>query len=491
MSDARGHVKRRLVFFALSLLALAVILAVPLPAPIETTKGVVALTVQGKAALAVLVMVVILWISEAIPFPIAGCLGLVLLVMTKASELKSLVRDGFGNSIVLFFIGVLIFSAAIAETNLLKRVTTVLLYKLGHRPKAIIFCFIAVGALLSGWITDMAVAAMLMPIAVSILKDAKAEPLKSNFGRALLISCAWGPLVGGVATPAGCGPNPLTMTFLKDLAEIDFTFVDWMLLGFPAMILMVPCAWLILIRVFPLEEINLAVAEEDFVKQRAELGKLQRNEIATLLIFGLTVVLWICGKWIDGWTGGAVDYLGIKFVAIACACLFFVPGIDVIDWKTAEKGVSWGGIILIVAGLSIGMTIYKTGAAGWMAQVAFSKLGLLHPVLIIFAVVLGVSLMKVMFSSNTVTGIIMVPLLIALARQIDLDPVLLAIPAGITSSLAFLLVTSTPTNVIPYSSGYFTIKDMAKAGVWMTLASSVCVTLSIVVMGKLFGIVSW
>lgn len=482
---------KKLICFILALMALGVILLLPQPPEIETAKGIIALTVQGKAALAVLVMVVILWVSETVPFPVAGFMGLVALVMTKAAELKPLVKDGFGNSIVLFFIGVLIFSAAIAQTNLLKRLTTFLLYKLGHKPHAIILTFITVGALLSGWITDMAVAAMLMPIAVTILKDAKVEPLKSNFGRALLIACAWGPLVGGVSTPAGCGPNPLTMTFLKDLAGVDFSFVDWMLLGVPATILMIPCAWLILIRVFPLEAINLSVAEEDFEKARAELGPLQRNEITTLVIFALTVVLWISGKWIADWTGGAIDYLGIKFVAIACACLFFVPGINVIDWKRAEREISWGGIILIVTGLSIGMTIYKTGAAAWMAQVAFSKLGLLHPVVIIFAVVLGVSLMKVAFSSNTVTGIIMVPLLIALAKQIDIDPVLLAIPAGITSSLAFLLVTSTPTNVIPYSAGYFTIKDMAKAGVWMTLASSVCVTVSIAVVGRLTGIVTW
>ncbi|MCK4982620.1 MAG: anion permease, partial [Victivallaceae bacterium] len=104
-------------------------------------------------------------------------------------------------------------------------------------------------------------------------------------------------------------------------------------------------------------------------------------------------------------------------------------------------------------------------------------------------IVFGVSLMKVMFSSNTVTGIIMVPLLIALANNIGIDPVLIAIPAGITASLAFILVTSTPTNVIPYSAGYFSIKDMVKAGLWMTVASSVCVTISIAVMGKLFGIV--
>ena len=94
-----------------------------------------------------------------------------------------------------------------------------------------------------------------------------------------------------------------------------------------------------------------------------------------------------------------------------------------------------------------------------------------------------------MFSSNTVTGIIVVPLLIALSKNLGLNPALLAIPAGITSSLAFILVTSTPTNVIPYSSGYFSIGDMARAGVIMTIVSSVCVTMSIYFFGSITGII--
>jgi len=337
----------------------------------------------------------------------------------------------------------------------------------------------------------MAVAAMLLPIGVSVLRDAKAEPLESNFGRALMIACAWGPLIGGVATPAGCGPNPLTMQYLRELAGIDFSFVDWMLIGFPATLLMIPVGWFILIRVFPIEPIDLKLAAEDFRAHLDELGCVTRKEIAALLIFVFMVLLWLFPGAVNGLTGGRATYLDIRFVAIACACLFFLPGINVISWKKAEQSVSWGGIILVVTGLALGKAIHATGGAAWLAYVAFHKLGALHPVVMVFAVVLGVSLMKVMFSSNTVTGAIMVPLLIALARSLALDPRLVVIPAGITASLAFILVTSTPTNVIPYSAGYFSIKDMVKAGLLMTMASSVCVTISICVVGKLFGIVSF
>jgi len=490
MKLSETSVKQKL-FALLALAALVVILVLPEPSPIETDAKIITLSSSAKATLAVLTMAVILWMTEAVPFPVTGLLALVLLVMTKAVPFKELIRDGFGNHIVLFFIGVLILSAAIGQTGLLRRFTTLLLFHFGHKPKTLILIFLIVGALLSGWITDMAVAAVMLPIGVSILRDAGVKKLQSNFGKALMISCAWGALIGGITTPAGCGPNPLTMGFLKDLAGIDFSFTDWMLLGYPAAILMLPCAWLILLKVFPIEDINLQIAEEELHQKLKEIGPVARKEVLTIIIFFLTVFLWICAPLIERLTGGAVDYLSISFVAIGCGCLFFLPGIEVLTWKKAEEEINWGGIILIVSGLSLGMAIYKTGAAEWLAWIAFNKIGVLHPVLIVFVVVLGVSLMKVAFSSNTVTGIIMVPLLIALAKNLGLDAVIIAIPAGITASLAFILVTSTPTNVIPHSAGYFSIKDMAKAGIWMTIASSVCVTVSVCVVGKLSGIVNF
>jgi solute carrier family 13 (sodium-dependent dicarboxylate transporter), member 2/3/5 len=476
--------------FGLAVALLLIILLLPEPAPTHTDARIVTLTAQGKASLAVLALAVVLWVTEAIPFAITGLFSLSLLVITRVASFKDLIRDGFGNQIIAFFLGVLIFSAAIAETPLLRRMAAYVLYRLGHSASLIILAFLTVGALLSGWITDMAVAAMLLPLGVSILNDAGVEPLRSNFGRALMIACAWGALIGGISTPAGCGPNPLTMSFLKDLAGIDFTFWQWMLVGFPAMLLMIPCAWFILLRVFPLEAVDLKISDDEFRRRCAECGRVSKKEAWVLGIFGLTIGLWVFEPLIAHWSGGAIDYLDINFVALTLACTLFFPGINAISWKTAEQKISWGGILLIVSGLSLGMAVYHSGAAEWIAWTAFRSIGALHPALIVFAIVFGVSLMKVGFSSNTVTGTIVVPLLIALAQNLNLDPALLAIPAGITASLAFILVTSTPTNVIPYSSGYFSIGDMAKAGVWMTLASSVCVTISIYVMGKLFGIIA-
>ena len=480
---------RRLLYISMAVAALLLVLVLALPSEIETAQGtLVDLSPAGKASLAVLAMAVVLWMTEALPFPVTGLIALAVLAIAGAGDFRALVKEGFGHEIVLFALGVLIFSAAINRTGLLRRAMTVLVLRFGHSPRMIILAFLVIGALTSMWISDMAVAAILVPIGIGILRQAKVKKRESNFGRALMISCTWGPLIGGVATPAGCGPNPLTIGYLRDLAGIDLSFGAWMMLGVPAMCLMIPCAWFTLLKCFPMDVARLEVSEDEARAQIEELGPFSRREGLAIGVLSLAIVLWLAKPLLDGWTDGATSYMSISFVALVCSCLFFLPKIEVLSWSQAEEEIDWGAIILILTGLSLGMTIYHTGAARWVATLAFARIGVLHPIAQVFLVVLGVALMKVLFSSNTVTGVIVVPLLIALSKQIGVPATLLAIPAGITASLAFILVTSSPTNVIVYSSGYFSIGDMAKAGLWMTIWASICVTVSIVLTGAWVGI---
>jgi sodium-dependent dicarboxylate transporter 2/3/5 len=92
-----------------------------------------------------------------------------------------------------------------------------------------------------------------------------------------------------------------------------------------------------------------------------------------------------------------------------------------------------------------------------------------------------------MFSSNTVTATIIVPILIALATDLGLDTWSLVAPAAFTSSLAFILVSEGPTTIIPHASGYFSIKDMAKAGILMTIAAAACVAIALQLVTLVIG----
>lgn len=475
---------KNLSFIGIALVVLLIIMNIPLSDNVRIV-GDATLTQEGQTALAVLAFALILWITEAIPFHITGLLGLVIMAVAKIDTFNNLVRDGFGNNVIVFFIGVLILSSFITRSGLGKRISMFILSKTGNKTSNIVLGFLIAGCTLSMWITDMAVAAMLMPLAKAILDEEGVKPLESNFGKALMISTAWGPIIGGIGTPAGCGANPLAVTFLKDMAGIEVSFIDWMVYGVPAAILLIFPAWFILLKFFKPEMTHLKKTKEELQQNYKELPSMGHEEKVTMILFITTVALWLLSPVLENLLGISIP---ISMPVILTGCLFFFPGMSSIKWKEIEKDMSWSSIVLVVSGVALGLALFHTGAAMWVSTALLGGIGSIPTLVRIFAIVIIVSMLKIIFSSNTVTGTIIIPIMIALAQSLGLDPLGVTMPAAVTASLAFILVTSTPTNVIPYSAGYFSIQDMAKAGTVLTIISSVIVAAVLFIVGSMTGL---
>lgn len=464
---------------------------IALPTPPSFYKGAeeIPLTMNAKCVMAALCFAVILWMTEAIPFPATSLCLIVLLHVLNIESFSNLVKLGFGNNVLLFLMGAMGLSAAMTSSGLARRFMLWMLTKVGRRTDRIVLAFITIGALTSMWVTDMAVAAMLLPLGVSILTSCGCKPLESNFGRCLMIGIVWGALIGGTATPAGCGPNVLAMQYVRDMAHMDVSFAQWMAVGVPGALLMIPLGWICLIKFFPPEFREIPTSLDSIQQELHSLGGLNTKEIRTLIVFVTMVSLWLFGTQLT-------PYLGFKvpegFVALGGFVLLFIPGLRVFDdWKEASKSIDWGGLVLIAGGISAGMLLASTGAARWIAWGMLSEVGSLHPILRVVAVISMVELLKVFFSSNSVTGAVVMPLIIALALDIGMNPWVLAGPAGIATSMAFIMVTSSPTNVIPYSSGYFRIAEFAKVGLVMTVIAIFSVTLSVAVFGSFANMNIW
>ncbi len=478
--------RARAVTILVAVLLVLGIDALPEPAPIARGDDLIALTGHGKACLAILAFAITLWVTEAVPFAVTALFVLLLIPVLGIADYPAAVRAGFGNTLITFFIGVLLLSTGFTRSGLGTRLVLYVLRVVGTRTDRVLLGFLVVGALLSMWITDMSVAAVLLPLGVGVLRDARLEPLKSNFGRALMISCAFGPLIGGIGTPAGAGANLAAVGYLRELAGVEITFARWMAYGVPASLLMIPVAWRLLLRAFPPELDRLPLRDAEIADRLSALGRPTRLEIWTLVVFAGTITVWLTTPLLAGWTGGLIDPPP-QAVALGGGLLLFLPGLRVLVWKQAQRDMDWGGVILIVAGLSLGVMVFETGAARWLAQVMLGRLALVPDILQPFVIVLAVAALHLLFSSNTVTGAIIMPILIALAQDLGLDVWTVAAPAAFTSSLAFILVTESPTNVLPYSAGYFSIRDMARVGIVMTVAAAVCVTIAIVTVRSLGG----
>lgn len=476
-----GSTGKNGLILLLSIGILVVLMLVKVPESIRFA-GSTELTGHGQIVLAVLVFALVLWMTEALPFHITGLLTLVLLALFNVEAFKDIVKDGFGNDIAVFFIGVLILSAFISKSGLGKRISVFILSKTGNRTTIIVLGFLVVGMFISMWITEMAAAAILMPLGRALLEEEKVTPLKSNFGKALMIACAWGPVIGGVATPAGCGANPVAIGFLRDMAGINLSFLDWMIFGVPSAILLIIPSWLVLILFYRPEMKTLSRSKEAIQAEYKNYPPMSREEITTISILGITIVLWLTTPLLEKWMGISIP---ISLPVILLACMFFLPGVSKIKWAEVQREIPWSGILLLVTGVSLGMTLYKSGAAEWLSILLLGGIGSMHPFVQVLTVVLITSVLKVVFSSNTVTATVLIPIVLALSKNLGLDPLTIALPAGMTSSLAFILVTSSPTNVIPYSAGYFSIRDFAKPGIVLTVFVSFIVTGVIYIIGSL------
>ena len=213
--------------------------------------------------------------------------------------------------------------------------------------------------------------------------------------------------------------------------------------------------------------------------------RLSRDEKVTLILFVATVALWVFSSQLSDLLGVEIP---IALPVILTTMLFFFPGVSKTKYKEIEKEMSWSSIILVLSGVSLGMVLYQTGVANWIALGLLGNLGGLSPILMIFVVVLSVSLMNITLSSATVSASIVIPIIIELSINLGISTLAIAFPAALASSLAFILITSTPTNVIAYSAGYFSIKDFAKAGVLMSIVSCVIVAVVMYGVGLLTGL---
>ena len=444
------------VFYATLFLAAALCLFVP--GQTETRGMIMA---GGMLAFAL-----INWIFETVPIAVTSLSIIALVPFTGLMDFTLAIEKSFGNSVFGFFLGVLLLSFAFKETNLGRIITQMLFRLFGKKSRNIVLGIMIAGAALAMWITEVAAAAVVFPIAMSVWEKTKGRPEHAEFGRALMLGVAWGCAFGGVATPIATGANLVAVNYLESQCGIVITFGEWLKIGLPITIVLTLVGWLLL--TFRLKNVEIAESQ----MQEAPYGK---REKALTVIFIAAILFWTFGSQIG---------LSSHHVALLAAMALFLPGVEVVEWKKAVSSISWDSILLIASGMLLGDLLYETGIAQLIADAVF-KPQMLSGGLFVrgFIIVLMVSMLKILFSSNTVSGIVLVPIMISVAQNNGLSPWGLVAPCIFSSALSLMVVSSSPVNVIPYSSKAFTQKDMACSGVVMTVCASAIIGFFLMLFG--------
>ncbi|GID30928.1 SLC13 family permease [Paractinoplanes brasiliensis] len=456
--------------------------------------------------------VIVLWVTEAVPIPIGGLLGVALIVVFGVAEASDVLAP-FGSSTVFTFIGAFILAQAMLKHGLARRFAFRILSLpgVGRSTARVIVAFGVVTCLLSAFVSNTATVAMLLPTALGILSviakllqdrglvEPGFDPTRLRVGAALMLMLAYGASVGGLLTPVGSPPNLIGRGLIEEATGERISFAQWMAVAGPICLLMFVVLAIVLL-LLNKPEIRRIEGVEDYVaSQRASLGRFSAAERNTLIAFVVTVGLWIFPgivAVVAGTESAVYDTVSARLnegiVAVLGASLLFLLPTSwrsrefTLNWSDAAR-IDWGTIVLFGTGIIFGSLLADTGLAETIGRSSADALGLGGTFAITaFAVILAIVVSET--TSNTASAAVVVPIIIPIAAAAGADPLVPALAATFAASFGFMLPVSTPQNAVVYGSGMVPITTMIRSGVSFDVLGAIIILLLLPLMVAAVGL---
>jgi sodium-dependent dicarboxylate transporter 2/3/5 len=478
--------------------ALAAIAYALLPESYATGAGTtVDFTPAGRATLAMVAWMATWWMTEAVDIEVTALLPVTLFPLLGITSLAKATAP-YASDVIFLFLGGFILGLAIERWGLDRRIAFFTLRLTGTRPAAMTAGFMGATAFLSMWISNTACAAMMIPIAISVIelvarsrtgRGLRESPAAQDgaderrFATGLLLGIAYASSIGGMATLIGSPPNGIAARFIGQTFGREITFLDWMAFGIPFTIVFLPIAWVVLTRVlFPARFDEVPGGREMIAAELAKLGPLSRGESVTLCVFAGAAFLWIFGGLLhDLAPGGVHPFAGLTdsgVAMLAALALFLAPvdrekGVRAMDWECASR-LPWGVLVLFGGGLSLAAAVEANGVSAFIGE-ATRGLAVL-PAFALLAAVVTMTVFLSEVTSNTAQVATMTPVLAAMAPALGLDPQAIVVVCALGASSAYMMPVGTPPNAIVFGTGLVRMPQMMKAGFILNLAGIVVIT---------------
>ncbi len=418
------------------------------------------LSPDGHRILIIVVVALILIIGEVIPLPAVAILILILEVVLGIDSPNG-VATSFMSDAVFFIMGSLMLAVAIVSQGLDKRLALGIIKMTGNKTWRIVFGFVAISAILSSFIGEHTVAAMMLPVALTLIRNTSTDrQTVQRLATILLFSIAYGCAMGSIGTPSGGGRNVIMIGYISEFGLGDLSYLKWIQYAYPMLLVEIPLAVIILWFTFRPDQTSLDSAVRKLKVEVAKTGKMTGHQILAIAIFIAVFFGWVFLS----------PLLGLGIVALIGVFLYLSFGL--IEWKDINRNTNWGVIILFGAAISLGIQMKETGAAAWVANQAITGLNNVVQDVDIVRWFISVVLTSVLTNllSNSATVAVLGPIILDMGG----NPIILGLSTSIASAFAYLTIVASPTCMIIHSSGLVKSSDYVKAG-WKLFVMSILV----------------
>jgi len=413
------------------------------------------LSIAGHRALALFIFTGSILALEPAPLPIAALL-VPICQIALGIDLVTGAFAPFGQPVVFLVLGSLFLAEALRKHGLTRRLAFYAVLSSGGNFRRLLLGLMGIAGLLSMWVLNTAIAAVLIPVAISIAQRVQ-RPEDARRALALLVlGIAYGSSIGGIATIMGSNENAIATGLLAQIGP--FGFLDWMKYGLPITLILMPVSWYLLLWALPIADVTIDTVP--IAREMARTGGLSSAEREIIIVLLVSVMLWMIGDTLEIWLKLPSTILNSAVVALGAVALLSIE--EVIDWNDL-KGVNWGVFFVIGAGLTLGDALNKTGAGAWFATILAPLLeGLPYFSILVILILVGFLLTQIM--NNVTLGAILAPILITLGEASNIAPARLVIPTIFAVALSYALPVASARMTLVAVTGAVERKDMMRVG---------------------------
>jgi anion transporter len=433
----------------------------------------------GKASLAVAVFAIIIWVTQAVEDALSGLLIVFLLAVMKATKLAE-AFSGYSNTALWLIIIGFIMAGCMEKSGLSKRIALLLLNAAKGSAVKIYWAVAAVMLVMTFLVPSITARTLLMlPIILGIAVAFGAEQGKSNIVKALVFIVAMSGTMMSMGVLTAHVGNPITVGLIEAATKKTISWSAWFQVGgLPAFALAFLSIFIIK-AMWPPEIKNLGKGQDYIRSELAALGALRTQEIYTLVVFLLTLLMWATDS---------LHKINVVVVGVMAVIVLLWPKKGIMDWKEAQQKVPWNVFIVYGAGLSMGTALVSSGAAKWLASTMFQPImGMTHPVQMIIILWVATAL-QVFFTGGGPKTTALTPIIIAHAITIGADPLAFALILGITMPNQYLLPVSNMPNAVAMGTGHISTGELVKTGAVMAVLTAAFMSLMVFTYWKWLGL---
>jgi anion transporter len=438
------------------------------------------LPVAGQYMLGILAFSVILWMTEAVDYAVSAVLitALMAFLLGMAPDLAkpgqvigtsaalTMAFGGFANTALALVAAALFLAAAMQITGLDRRIALVVLSRMGARTNRVVVGAIVTGIVMSFFVpSTTARVACLVPITMGMI-HAFGAGQKSRFAALLMITTVQTASIWNVGIKTAAAQNLVMVGFAEKMLGSTVTWLEWLIVAAPWALLMSVALYFVMTRMLPPETEEIAGGQKAIAAELKKLGPTSAAEIKLMVISVVLLGLWATEK--------VVHPFDSSTTTVAAIALMFLPGIGIMDWKTAQAKIPWGTILLFGVGISLGTALLQTKGAGWLAGVVVSALHLETAAALLVLAVLAAFLIVIHlgFASATALASAIIPIVISILQQMKtpgINVLGMTLLLQFVVSFGFILPVNAPQNMVAYGTDTFTSRDFIRTGLVMTV----------------------